>query len=52
MLRLGKYEFALEVYSNHGQKKARKIYSKVKNSYVMFVDLKNYVKGMVTYCQQ
>ena len=44
--------FALEVYSNHGQQKARKMYSKDENSYAMFVDLKVYVKGMLTHCQQ
>ena len=28
------------------------MYSKDENSYVMFVDLKSYVKGMLTHCQQ
>ena len=46
------YEIALDVLSNHRQQKARKMYSKDENSYVMFVDLKNYVKGMLTHCQQ
>ena len=45
-------EFALEVHSNHGQQKARKMYGKYENSYEMFVDLKSYVKGMLTHCKQ
>ena len=45
-------EFALEVHSNHGQQKARKMWSKDENSYVMLVELKSYVKGMLTHCQQ
>ena len=45
-------EFALEVHSNHEQQKARKMYCKDENAYVMFVDLMSYVKGMLTYCQQ
>ena len=45
-------EFALEVHSNHGQQKARKMYSKDENLYVMFVDLKSYVEGIVTHYQQ
>ena len=44
--------FALEVHPNHGQQKARKMYSKDENSHVMFVDLVKYVKGMLTHCQQ
>ena len=28
------------------------MYSKDENSYVMFVDLKSYAKGMLTHCQQ
>ena len=48
---MNNYEFALEVHSNHGQQKARKMYSKDENLYVMFVDLKNDVKGMLTHCQ-
>ena len=30
----------------------KKMYSKDENSYVMFVDLKSYVKGMLTHYQQ
>ena len=30
----------------------RKMYSKDENSYVIIVDLKSYVKGMLTHCQQ
>ena len=52
MLRLGDSELALEVHSNHGQQKARKMYSKDENSNVMFVDLKSYVEGIVTHYQQ
>ena len=44
--------FALEVHSHSGQQKVRKVYSKDKNSYAMFVDLKSYVKGMLTHFQQ
>ena len=44
--------FAREVLTNHGQQKARKMYSKDENSYVMFVNLKSYVKGMLTHYQQ
>ena len=44
--------FALEVHSNHGQQKARKMYSKYENSYVMFVDLRSYVGGIVMHYQQ
>ena len=43
--------FALEVYSNHRQQKARKMYSKDENLYVMFVDLKvckGYVDALPT----
>ena len=52
MPRLGEFESALEAHSNPGQQKARKIYSKDENSYVMFVDLKSFVKGMLTYFRQ
>ena len=38
--------------SIHGQQKARKMYRKDENLYVMFVDLKNYVNGMLMHCQQ
>ena len=50
----GEYTSILDtkVHSNHGQQKARKMYSKDENSYVMFVDLKSYVKCLLTYCQQ
>ena len=34
------------------QQKARKMYSKDENLYVMFVDLKSYVEGMLIHCQQ
>ena len=48
------YKFALEVHSNLRQQKARKIYinSKDENWYVMLEDLKNYVMGRLTRCQQ
>ena len=52
MLRLGEFRVALEVHSNHGQQKARKMYSKDEDLYVMFVDLKSYVEGMLTHYQQ
>ena len=45
-------EFALEVHSNHGHQKARNMYSKYDKSFVMFVDLKSYVKGMLAPYQQ
>ena len=52
MLRLGEFRVALEVHSNHGHQKARKMYSKDENSYVRFVDLKSYVEGIVMHYQQ
>ena len=44
--------FASEVHSNHGQQKSRKMYIRDKNLYAMIVDLKSYVMGMLTHCQQ
>ena len=49
---MGNSEFALEVHSNHGQQKARKMYSKDENLYVIFVDRKRYVEGMLTHYQR
>ena len=51
-LDLEKYEFAWEVHSNHGQQKARKLYSRDENLYAKFVYLKSYVIGMMTHYQQ
>ena len=42
-------DFALEVQSNHRQQKARKVYSREENLYVRFVDLKNYINGILTH---
>ena len=42
----------MEVHSNHGHQRARKMYSKDENAYVMFVDLKSYVNGIMTKYQQ
>ena len=52
MLRLGEFRVYSGSYSNHGQQKARKMYSKDENSYVMFVDLKSYVESIVTHYKQ
>ena len=52
LLFLENSEFALEVHFNHVQQKARKMHSKDENSYVMFVDLKSYVKGVLAHYQQ
>ena len=52
LLFLENFGFALEVNSNPRKQKARKMYSKDENLYVMFVDLKSYVKGLFTHCQQ
>ena len=52
ILGLVTYEFALEAYFNYGQQKTRKMYSRDKNLYAMLEDLKDYVMGMLTRCQQ
>ena len=46
------YEFALEIHSNHGRQTAKKMYSGDERLYVMFVDLKSYVNGLLTHCQR
>ena len=52
MLRLGEFLVCSGIHSNHGQQKARNMYSIDENSYVMFVDLKSFEKGMLTHYQQ
>ena len=52
MLSLENYEFALEIHSNHGRQTAKKMYSRDESLYVMSVDLKSYVKVLLTHCQQ
>ena len=52
MIKLENSEFGLEVHSNQEQQKTRKMYRKEENLYVMFVDLKSYVNGILTHYQQ
>ena len=52
MLRLGKFRVCAGSSFQSRTAEGKKIYSKDENSYVMFIDLKIYAKGMMTHYQQ
>ena len=52
MIKLENSEFGLEVHSNQEHQKTRKMYRKEENLYVMFVDLKSNVNGILMHYQQ
>ena len=52
MLRLGDLRVCSGSSFQSRTAKGKKMYSKDENLYAMFVDLKSFVKGMLTHCQQ